>query len=67
MQTQTGKYLFYQSDLISARNYYGVSVKMRIMFIDKWNKTGAIWLKKDSTSNQPVWTWTYNNFGAYGE
>jgi len=36
------------------------------MFIDKWNKTGAIWLKKDSTTNQPVWTWTYNNFGAYG-
>ena len=66
-QTQTGKYLFYQSDSISNRNYYGVSVKLRVMFIDKWSKTGAIWIKKDSNANQPIWTWTYNNYGAYGE
>lgn len=67
LQTQAGKYVGYQSDPIYSRNYYGFSVKMRVLFIDKWPTTGAIMIRHNSLSNQPVWTWTYDNYGAYGE
>ncbi len=52
-QFQTGKYVGYQSDPIYSRNYYGFSVKMRVLFIDKWPSTGAIKIHRDNINNQP--------------
>ena len=66
-QTQAGKNIRYISDLISTRNYYGFSVKMRVMFIDKWPVTGAITIHHQTLSSQPVYTWTYDTFGSLGE
>jgi hypothetical protein len=66
-QTQTGKHVGYQSDLISSRNYYGFSVKMRVLFIDKWPVTGAITVHHQTLTSQPVYTWTYDTFGSLGE
>jgi len=40
---------------------------MRILFIDKWPRTGAIKVHHDNINTQPIWTWTYDNFEAYGE
>jgi hypothetical protein len=58
--------MYYISDAITNWNYYGVSVKMRILFIDKWPQSGAINIHKDTLSSPPVWTWIYDNYGAFG-
>jgi hypothetical protein len=39
---------------------------MRILFIDKWPTTGAIRIHQDTLTSPPVWSWTYDNYGAFG-
>jgi hypothetical protein len=45
-QTQANKYVVYNSPSFSTwngyLNYYAISVKIRVLFIDDWPSTGAI-------------------------
>ncbi len=63
---QTGKYISYVSNTISTFNYYGVSLKMRILFIDKWPSNAAIKVHLGTNTTEPVWSWNYDNYGAPG-
>jgi hypothetical protein len=66
-QNQTNKWVSYTSASISNYSYYGFSLKMRILFIDAWPSNAAIKVHLGVNTSEPVWTWNYNNFGAYGE
>lgn len=50
-QKTTSESFGYQSDIITARNYYGYSVKMRVLFIDKWPVTGVIKIHDQSPTS----------------
>jgi hypothetical protein len=65
-QKTTAESFGYSSDIITVRNYYGYSVKMRVLFIDKWPATGVIKIHDQSPSSEPVYSYSYDPFGALG-
>jgi hypothetical protein len=62
----TNKYFGYPFS-ISGLNYYAISIKIGLLFVDEFNPRGAIYLRRGSNTSSPVWTWNFNTKGAYGE
>ena len=44
---------------LSGNNYYGVGIKMILVFIDEWPPTGKISLFHDDLNSTPFWEWNY--------
>lgn len=63
----TNHYFFYQSPSLSNLNYYGISVRVKILFIDHWDNTAGLLFRLGSPTAYPFATYMYNNYGAIGE
>jgi hypothetical protein len=47
-------------------NYYAISFRLKVLFIDNWDKNGGLWFYLGSDEN-PKFIYTYDNFGVLGE
>jgi len=66
LQSSAAKFIYYGSPTVST-NYYAVSVKMRVLFIDQWSSNGAMYIHYNNNgTSSPDWTWAYNNYEAVG-
>jgi len=65
--TYTYSKYFGYSFTIASLNYYAINVKIGLLFVDGYNTRGTFYLSRDNTTSSPVWSWSYNTKGAYGE
>jgi len=63
----TGNYFQYNTMTITNPNYYGISFRMNVLFIDNWDTTAGLYFRLDSSTAYPSYTYTYNTYGAIGE
>jgi len=62
----TGSYLTYITPIFSAINYYAISFKMTVLFIDNWENTSSLYFRLNSFSANPSFIYNYDNKGANG-
>lgn len=55
----------YSTGTLSGQNYYGISFRLMILFIDNWDSTASIFFTLGSDTN-PSFIYNYNNYGAIG-
>lgn len=56
----------YTTNTISTANYYAISFKLKVLFIDNWDKNGGLYFYLGSDTN-PYFIYNYNNYGVLGE
>jgi hypothetical protein len=56
----------YTTGTIATANYYGISFKIQVLFIDNWDTSAGLFFTLDSEPNPSV-IYNYNNYGAIGE
>ena len=62
----TSSYISYSSGTFSTPNYYAISVKAKVLFIDQWESTAGFYFREGSTSAYPFHVYNYDNKGAIG-
>jgi len=48
-------YLSYSTQAINSINYYGISIKVQILFIDNWDINSGIYVRLGSANNNPAY------------
>jgi hypothetical protein len=62
----TGSTFTYTTNTISTANYYAISFKLKVLFIDNWDKNGGLYFYLNSDAN-PYFIYNYDNYGILGE
>lgn len=60
-------YMSYSTPTISTSDYYAISFKLTVLFIDNWDSTSALFFRLNSATVYPSFTYNYDNKGAMGE
>jgi len=63
----SSSYLYYISPVLETPNFYAISVKVSVLFIDNWDSSATLNFKLNSLAAAPFSTFIYNNKGAVGE
>jgi hypothetical protein len=56
----------YTTKTITLANYYAISFKLKVLFIDNWDQNGGLSFYLESNTN-PFFIYNYENYGILGE
>lgn len=62
----TSSTFVYSTGFLTRLDYYGISFKVQVLFIDNWDSQGALYFTLNSENN-PSFVYKYNNYGSIGE
>lgn len=63
--TNTSTFIF-NTSVLAAADYYGISFRLQVLFIDNWDTSAGLFFILNSDLN-PSFIYRYNNYGAIGE
>lgn len=63
----TAHYFYYSTPNLYYPNFYAISFRMQVLFIDNWETSAALYFRLGSASANPSFIYNYNNYASIGE